>query len=100
MLNIKIQGLIIFRIFLLITLGLLQYSLWLGKNGIYDFMTIKYNFSKKEINYKALKIKNSKMITDIEDLNSGFEALEERARYECWMIKHYEYFYHFIPDRE
>lgn len=65
MLNIKIQGLVIFRIFLLIILISLQYSLWLGKNGIYDFMAIKYNLSKKEMNYKVLKIKNSKIITDV-----------------------------------
>lgn len=40
---------------LLILLGWLQYSLWLGKNGVHDFVRVKDDVALQETNNGKLK---------------------------------------------
>lgn len=83
---------------LLILLGWLQYSLWFGRNGIHDFIRVKNDLTQKmEYNIK-LKVRNNKLFAEINDLNIGQEAIEERVRNELGMIKPGETFYRLIPN--
>ncbi|WJV53088.1 cell division protein FtsB [Pectobacteriaceae bacterium CE90] len=84
---------------LLIILGWLQYSLWLGKNGIHDYVRVKDSVSVQQENNAKLKSRNEQLFAEIDDLNGGQEAIEERARNELGMIKPGESFYRLVPDQ-
>lgn len=84
---------------LLVLLGWLQYSLWLGKNGIHDHIILRDDvIAQNNINAK-LKARNAQLFAEIDDLNGGKEAIEERARNELSMIKLDESFYRLVPDQ-
>lgn len=84
---------------LLILLGWLQYSLWLGKNGIHDYVRVKDDVAVQQGNNGKLKARNEQLFAEIDDLNGGQEAIEERARNELGMIKPGESFYRLVPDQ-
>ncbi|GKW03510.1 cell division protein FtsB [Pectobacterium odoriferum] len=83
---------------LLILLGWLQYSLWLGKNGIHDYVRVKDDVVVQQGNNAKLKDRNEQLFAEIDDLNGGQEAIEERARNELGMIKPGENFYRLVPE--
>ncbi len=82
---------------LFILLSWLQYSLWLGKNGIHDYMRIKKDVVNQQNYNTKLKVRNDQLFAEINDLNEGQVALEERARNELGMIKPGEIFYRLVP---
>ncbi|MGK2946783.1 MAG: cell division protein FtsB [Candidatus Malihini olakiniferum] len=84
---------------LLILLGWLQYSLWLGKNGIHDYMRIKDDVVIQQGNNDKLRARNKQLFAEIDDLNGGQEAIEERARNELGMIKPGESFYRLVLNQ-
>ncbi|WP_158368187.1 cell division protein FtsB [Candidatus Williamhamiltonella defendens] len=89
------------KIFILLLLLLaigLQYSLWLGKNGIRDFVRIKNDIAEQKIKNDELKMRNAQLFAEINDLEEEKEALEERVRNDLGMIKQDEKFYRFIPE--
>lgn len=83
---------------LLCVLGWLQYSLWLGKNGINDYTRISEDVTAQQAINAKLKSRNDQLFAEIDDLNGGQEAIEERARNELSMIKPGESFYRLVPD--
>ncbi|MBE8595640.1 MULTISPECIES: cell division protein FtsB [Xenorhabdus] len=83
---------------LLVLLGWLQYSLWFGKNGIHDYVRVKAEVDKQEVDNLKLKARNDQLFAEIKDLKGGQEAIEERARNELGMIKPGESFYRMVPD--
>ncbi|MDX7991566.1 cell division protein FtsB [Xenorhabdus sp. Reich] len=83
---------------LLVLLGWLQYSLWLGKHGIHDYVRVKSEVDKQEVDNLKLKARNDQLFAEIKDLKGGQEAIEERARNELGMIKPEESFYRMVPD--
>lgn len=87
----------IFILLLLLAIGL-QYSLWLGKNGIRDFVRIKNDVAEQKIKNNELKMRNAQLFAEINDLDEEKEALEERARNDLGMIKQDEKFYRLIPE--
>ena len=84
---------------LLVLLGWLQYSLWLGKNGIHDYTRVNEDVATQQANNAKLKARNDQLFAEIDDLNGGSEAIEERARNELGMIKPGETFYRLVPDQ-
>lgn len=84
---------------LLVLLGWLQYSLWLGKNGIHDFVRVQDDVTAQQSNNSKLKARNDQLFAEIDDLTGGQEAIEERARNELGMIKPGETFYRLVPDQ-
>ncbi|WP_409307876.1 cell division protein FtsB [Pectobacterium sp. B1J-3] len=83
---------------LLVLLGWLQYSLWLGKNGIHDYVRVKDDVVVQQGNNAKLKARNEQLFAEIDDLNGGQEAIEERSRNELGMIKPGESFYRLVPE--
>jgi cell division protein FtsB len=47
-----------------------------------------------------LKMLNAQLLTEVNDLNSGLEAIEERARNELGMIKSGEDFFQLVTRKE
>lgn len=83
---------------LLAILVWLQYSLWFGKNGIRDYTRISDDVEAHQLTNSKLKSRNDQLFAEIDDLNGGLEAIEERARNELSMTKPGESFYRLVPD--
>src|SRR5471030_2852834 len=84
---------------LLVLLGWLQYSLWLGKNGVHDLVRVQDDVAVQQASNAKLKARNDQLFAEINDLNDGQEAIEERSRNELGMIKPGETFYRLVPDQ-
>jgi len=77
---------------LVVLIALLQFPLWLGKGGwlrVWDYD--RQLQAQREVNQK-LELRNAGLDAEVRDLKSGYEAIEERARYELGMIKEGEIF--------
>ncbi|EQC01754.1 cell division protein FtsB [Photorhabdus temperata] len=84
---------------LVVSLGWLQYSLWLGKNGIHDYVRVKNDVAMEKSKNSKLKVRNDQLSAEIDDLTGGQEAIEERSRNELGMIKPGETFYRLVTDK-
>ena len=65
---------------LLALLVWLQYSLWFGKNGLHDYTRVNDDVTAQQATNAKLKARNDQLFAEIDDLNGGQEAIEERAR--------------------
>ena len=83
---------------LLLFLVLLQYRLWFGKNSVPDYLALEEEVTRQLANKNKLKQRNKLLYADTDDLKSGTEAIEERARHELGMIKEGETFFRVIPN--
>jgi len=83
---------------LLLFLVLLQYRLWFGKNSVPDYLALEEEVTRQLANNNKLKQRNKLLYADTDDLKSGTEAIEERARHELGMIKQGETFFRVIPN--
>ncbi|HEY1181886.1 MAG TPA: cell division protein FtsB [Rhodocyclaceae bacterium] len=73
-------------------IAVLQYPLWLGKGGwlrVWDMD--KQLEAQQDVNQK-LELRNAGLDAEVRDLKNGYEAIEERARYELGLIKPGEVF--------
>ncbi|MBP9218866.1 MAG: cell division protein FtsB [Sterolibacterium sp.] len=77
---------------LLIVIALLQYPLWLGKGGwLRVWESDRQLQAQREVNQK-LEQRNAGLDAEVGDLKNGFDAIEERARYELGLVKPGELF--------
>ncbi|OHT24906.1 cell division protein FtsB [Providencia stuartii] len=83
---------------LIAVLAWTQYSLWLGKNGIHDYVRVKDDVAAQKIINSRLKVRNEQLFAEINDLNDGQDAIEERARTELGMVKPGESFYRMVKE--
>ena len=83
---------------LLALIGLLQYPLWVGKGGWLKVWEYDRQLTaQKEITQK-LEIRNAGLDAEVRDLKQGYDAIEERARFELGMIRQDESFVQ-IPEK-
>jgi len=75
---------------------LLQYPLWFGKGGWLRVWGLERQVQEQKQNNAALAQRNGALDAEVRDLKQGFEAIEERARYELGMIKQDEVFYQVV----
>ena len=73
---------------------LLQYPLWLGKGGWLRVWEIDRQVKAQKESNKQLRARNDALDAEVGDLKQGFDAVEERARYELGMIRQDEIFFH------
>jgi len=80
-------------------IALLQYPLWLGKGGWLRVWDMDRQLAaQRDVNQK-LETRNAGLDAEVRDLKTGFEAIEERARYELGMIKPGEVFVQ-VPQKQ
>ena len=78
---------------------LLQFPLWLGKGGWLRVWSLERQVQEQEQTNAALQQRNRALDAEVRDLKQGFEAIEERARYELGLIKQDEIFFQVVPSR-
>ncbi|MEN3373806.1 cell division protein FtsB [Dechloromonas sp. ZS-1] len=83
---------------LLALIGLLQYPLWLGKGGWLKVWDYDRQLQVQKDATRQLEIRNAGLDAEVRDLKQGYEAIEERARFELGMIKQDESFVQ-IPEK-
>lgn len=83
---------------LLAMIGLLQYPLWMGKGGWLKVWEYDRQLQQQKEVTRKLEIRNAGLDAEVRDLKQGYEAIEERARFELGMIKQNETFVQ-IPEK-
>ena len=82
-------------VLVLIAAGL-QYPLWLGKGGWLRVWDLDRQLSEQRGHNGKLQARNDALDAEVRDLKAGYEAIEERARYELGMIRQDEVFFQFV----
>ncbi len=77
---------------------LLQYPLWLGKGGWLRVWEVDRQLQEQKEANKKLEVRNAGLDAEVRDLKQGYDAIEERARFELGMIKQDEVFVQ-IPEK-
>lgn len=83
---------------LLVLLVWLQYLLWFGKNGLYDYMWVNDDVIVQQVINVKLKVCNDQLFVEIDDFNGGQEVIEECVCNEFSMICLGEIFYCLVLD--
>ena len=73
-------------------LVLIQYPLWIGKGGWFRVSELEQRVQAQLDANAKLKGRNDALSADVKDLQTGTEAIEERARAELGMVKSDEIF--------
>jgi cell division protein FtsB len=81
---------------LLILLIALQVKLWAGDGGMRDVWRLQQRLAEQKRENLALKRRNEKLAAEVQDLKTGKDAIEERARSELGLIKPGEIFYQVV----
>jgi cell division protein FtsB len=76
----------------------IQYPLWLGKGGWMRVWDVDRQLETQQQKNARLETRNGALAAEVKDLKQGFEAIEERARYELGMVKNDEVFFQ-VPVR-
>ena len=65
---------------------LIQYPLWLGKGGWLRAWDLERQLDGQRAVNDQLRLRNSALAAEVQDLRVGRSAVEERARFELGMI--------------
>ena len=85
----------ILTLLLLLLLTTLQYRLWVSEDGFREVWRLEGRGQAQAAENQRLKDRNAQLNAEVEDLKSGFSALEERARSDLGMVGSDESFYLF-----
>lgn len=85
---------------MLAAVAALQYTVWFGERGAGELRDKQNEIAASESKITAAKKRNQSAGADVVDLQTGSEAVEERARSEQGMIKEGETFIRVIGPRE
>ncbi|MBL8416699.1 MAG: cell division protein FtsB [Dechloromonas sp.] len=83
---------------LLALVALLQYPLWLGKGGWLKVWEYDRQLQQQKEVTRKLEIRNAGLDAEVRDLKQGYDAIEERARFELGMVRQDETFVQ-IPEK-
>jgi cell division protein FtsB len=75
---------------------IVQYPLWLGKGGWLRVWELDRKLAQQRATNAVLQQRNDSMAAEVRDLKNGYEAIEERARYELGLTKNNEVFFQFV----
>ena len=72
---------------------LIQYPLWLGKGSWMRAWQVEQDLNRQVQTNHRLETRNAGLAAEVNDLKTGTEAIEERARYELGLVKSDEIFF-------
>ena len=79
-------------------IALIQYPLWLGKGGWLRVWDVARQLEQQKESNRTLEVRNAGLDAEVRDLKQGYDAIEERARFELGMIRQDEVFVQ-IPEK-
>jgi len=82
---------------LIALVALIQYPLWMGRGGWFAVWDLQEQVASQRSINDGLRARNAALAAEVEDLRSGTEAAEERARGELGMIRNAELFVQILP---
>jgi cell division protein FtsB len=74
----------------------MQFKLWFGDASVREVINLKQTVKEQQAKNEQVKQRNAVLAAEVEDLKTGLEAIEERARSELGMIKKDETFIHIV----
>lgn len=83
---------LLWSVMLLILIGL-QYRLWIGSGSFADVWRLEEKIEQQVALNKLLENRNNRLNEEVLDLKRGYDAIEERARFDLGMIKEGETFF-------
>jgi cell division protein FtsB len=83
-------------IILIVMLAMLQYRLWFGDGGLRSVVVLRKQVAEQKALNQQLQERNKVLMAEIQDLKSGRQAVEERARSDLGMVKNGETFYQVV----
>jgi len=86
-------------ILLTVVLLLLQYRLWFSHDGLPSVMHLYRSVVLQQERNSVLEERNQVLAAEVQDLKSGLDAIEERARSGLGMIKQDETFIQIIEEQ-
>ena len=78
---------------LAVLFAVLQYQLWFGAGGVMSLRSLDQSIANQIVVNNKLAERNRAVAADINDLQHGQQATEERARMQLGMIKQGEVYY-------
>jgi len=81
---------------LIVLLVLIQYPLWWGHGGWLSVHELQQELANQLQKNEDVKLRNDRIAGEVQDLQNGTSAVEERARYEMGMVKDGEVFVQFV----
>ena len=82
-----------FIIILIVFFLMIQFDIWFKDDGLYRVKELEQMIGNQVEENKRLKLRNEQLEREIEELKSGTESIEEKARTDLGMIKEGEEFY-------
>ena len=79
-----------------VLIALLQYPLWLGKGGWLRVWEMDRQVTAQKDANAKMRVRNDALDAEVRDLKQGYDAIEERARYESGMIRQDEIFFQIL----
>ena len=83
-----------------VLLVILQVDLWFGEGSLIAMWRLESEIARQQRQNQRLQERNEALAAEVQDLKSGMEAVEERARSELGMVKEKETFYQIVDDSE
>ncbi|TCT08549.1 cell division protein FtsB [Paralcaligenes ureilyticus] len=90
---------LLFLVLLLLAL-IIQYPLWWGKGGWGRVHELQKQVATQHDTNDALLARNNALAAEVQDLKTGTQAVEERARGELGMVKDGEIFVQILAPHE
>ena len=82
-----------FIIILIVFFLMIQFDIWFKDDGFYRVKELEQMIDSEVEENERLKLRNKQLEREIEELKSGTESIEEKARTDLGMIKEGEEFY-------
>ena len=79
-------------VLLLVAVLALQYRLWLSGDGMREVWRLGGAIEAQQAENDRLRERNRTLAAEVRDLKTGYEAVEERARFELGLVKPGEVF--------
>ena len=86
-------------VLLLVLVVALQYPLWLGRGGWLRVWEIDKKLQEQRVHNQKLEQRNARLDAEVSDLESGTNAIEERARYDLGLVRPGEIFVQ-VPQKQ
>lgn len=86
--------------FLLLLLAGLQLRLWAGQGSLAQVKRLEDEIAAQEAENATLEQRNDVLVREVDELKTGMDAVEERARSELGMIREGETFYLIVEDEK